>query len=77
MTLPLDLDLERLGRCGFPEVVFGLGKTTEEVVTAARRLAEHHGHQPGVWLKLAKVSSGIASMTSDEAVDVGLWPLAA
>lgn len=35
-------------------------------------LAEHHGHQPGVWLKLAKVSSGIASMTSDEAVDVGL-----
>jgi uncharacterized protein YdeI (YjbR/CyaY-like superfamily) len=35
-------------------------------------LADHHGHQPGVWLKLAKVSTGIASMTSDEAVDVGL-----
>ena len=35
-------------------------------------LADHHDHQPGVWLKLAKVSSGIASMTSDEAVDVGL-----
>jgi uncharacterized protein YdeI (YjbR/CyaY-like superfamily) len=35
-------------------------------------LADHHGHQPGVWLKLAKASSGIASMTSDEAVDVGL-----
>ena len=35
-------------------------------------LAEHHGDQAGVWLKLAKTSSGIASMTSDEAVDVGL-----
>ena len=35
-------------------------------------LAVHHGHQPGVWLKLAKAGSGIASMTSDEAVDVGL-----
>ncbi|HRD60484.1 MAG TPA: hypothetical protein PLZ93_02415 [Nocardioides sp.] len=35
-------------------------------------LAEHHDHQPGVWLKLAKRSSGIASMTSDEAVEVGL-----
>jgi len=35
-------------------------------------LAEHHDRHEGVWLKLAKVSSGIASMTSDEAVDVGL-----
>ena len=35
-------------------------------------LAEHHDHQPGVWLKLAKLSTGIPSMTSDEAVDVGL-----
>jgi len=35
-------------------------------------LAEHHGLQAGVWLKLAKAGSGIASMTSDEAVDVGL-----
>lgn len=35
-------------------------------------LSEHHHHQPGVWLKLAKTASGIASMTSDEAVDVGL-----
>ena len=35
-------------------------------------LADHHGHQPGVWLKLAKAGSGIASMTADEAVDVGL-----
>ena len=35
-------------------------------------LAEHHGEPAGVWLKLAKASSGIPSMTSDEAVDVGL-----
>ena len=30
-------------------------------------LAEHHGHRPGVWLKLAKARSGIASMTDDPA----------
>jgi uncharacterized protein YdeI (YjbR/CyaY-like superfamily) len=35
-------------------------------------LAEHHGEAAGVWLRLAKASSGIPSMTSDEAVDVGL-----
>jgi uncharacterized protein YdeI (YjbR/CyaY-like superfamily) len=35
-------------------------------------LAEHHAAPAGVWLKLAKASSGIPSMTSDEAVDVGL-----
>ncbi len=45
MSLPrtLNLDLEREARCGFPETVFGMGKTTEEVVAAARRLAEVHG----------------------------------
>jgi uncharacterized protein YdeI (YjbR/CyaY-like superfamily) len=32
----------------------------------------HAGEHAGVWLKLAKASSGIPSMTSDEAVDVGL-----
>ena len=35
-------------------------------------LEEHVDHQPGVWLKVAKKSSGIASLTEDEAVDVGL-----
>jgi uncharacterized protein YdeI (YjbR/CyaY-like superfamily) len=35
-------------------------------------LETNHGLQAGVWLKLAKVSSGVPSMTSDEAVDVGL-----
>ena len=35
-------------------------------------LAEHVDHQPGVWLKIAKKSSGVPSLTDDEAVDVGL-----
>lgn len=35
-------------------------------------LEEHVGHQPGVWLKIAKQGTGIASLTSDEAVDSGL-----
>ena len=35
-------------------------------------LADHVDHTPGVWLKIAKKSSGIASLTDDEAVDVGL-----
>jgi uncharacterized protein YdeI (YjbR/CyaY-like superfamily) len=35
-------------------------------------LAEHVDHGAGVWLKIAKKGSGIASLTDDEAVDVGL-----
>jgi uncharacterized protein YdeI (YjbR/CyaY-like superfamily) len=35
-------------------------------------LAEHVDHQPGVWLKIAKKSSGVPSLTDDEAVDLGL-----
>jgi uncharacterized protein YdeI (YjbR/CyaY-like superfamily) len=35
-------------------------------------LAENHGRGDGLWLKLAKRSSGIPSVTSDEVVDVGL-----
>ena len=35
-------------------------------------LADHVDHTPGVWLKIAKKSSGIASLTDDEAVEVGL-----
>ena len=35
-------------------------------------LAEHVDHSAGVWLKIAKKGSGIASLTDDEAVDVGL-----
>ena len=35
-------------------------------------LTDHVDHAPGVWLKIAKRASGIPSLTSDEAVDVGL-----
>ena len=35
-------------------------------------LETHVAHGPGVWLKLAKAGTGIPSLTSDEAVDVGL-----
>jgi len=35
-------------------------------------LAEHHGRTEGVWLDIAKLRSGVPSVTSDEAVDVGL-----
>lgn len=35
-------------------------------------LAENVDHNSGVWLKIAKKASGIASLTDDEAVDVGL-----
>lgn len=37
-----------------------------------RWLAANVDHGAGVWLKMAKKASGIPSMTSDEAVDVGL-----
>ncbi len=39
----LHLDLDRARRCGFPEVVFGQGKTVDEVVAAATGLVHHHG----------------------------------
>jgi len=35
-------------------------------------LERHHDRTEGVWLALAKAGSGIASVTSDEVVDVGL-----
>jgi uncharacterized protein YdeI (YjbR/CyaY-like superfamily) len=35
-------------------------------------LEAHAGHQPGVWLKIAKKASGIETLTADEAVDIGL-----
>jgi uncharacterized protein YdeI (YjbR/CyaY-like superfamily) len=35
-------------------------------------LAEHVDRRIGVWLKIAKKGSGVASLTDDEAVDVGL-----
>ncbi|WP_431677234.1 YdeI/OmpD-associated family protein [Kitasatospora sp. KL5] len=38
----------------------------------ANWLSVHHSRHEGVWLKLAKKNTGIPSLTSDQAVDVGL-----
>lgn len=35
------VDLDRERRCGFPEVIFGTGKSVEAIVTIARRLFDH------------------------------------
>lgn len=35
-------------------------------------LENHADEHPAIWLKIAKKDSGVASLTSDEAVDVGL-----
>jgi len=45
MTRPRDLhlDVERSKRCGFPEVVFGAGKTATEIVAAARGILDAEG----------------------------------
>ena len=37
-----NLDYERGQRCGFPEVVYGQGKTAEQVVAIATALANRH-----------------------------------
>jgi NCAIR mutase (PurE)-related protein len=36
------VDIDRERRCGFPEVIFGAGKTPEEVAAIARVVMEHH-----------------------------------
>ncbi|MEU7281772.1 YdeI/OmpD-associated family protein [Streptomyces sp. NPDC045431] len=49
-----------------------------EIITCAdgeafeRWLAAHHTRHEGVWIKVAKKSSGVPSVTSDELVDIGL-----
>ncbi len=37
------VDVQREARCGFPEVVFGSGKSTGELVEIARAVVERHG----------------------------------
>ena len=43
MNDTLNIDFDRQGRLGFPEVVFGQGKTVNEVLAATTRLVEAHG----------------------------------
>ncbi len=35
-------------------------------------LCEHHTHPDGIWIKVARKASGVASVTYDEAVDMAL-----
>ena len=46
--------------------------TCDDAEAWDRWLAANHRRTEGVWLKTANKRSGIASVTSDEAVDVGL-----
>lgn len=41
---PLDLDLDRRSRCGFPEAIYGPGKSNAVIIDAFRRLHEHGDH---------------------------------
>src|SRR5215207_4677335 len=57
----------------------GKGETDQAEVIAFRDAAEfeawlaaHVDLSVGVWIKIAKKGSGVASLTDDEAVDVGL-----
>jgi uncharacterized protein YdeI (YjbR/CyaY-like superfamily) len=45
--------------------------TCEDAAVWEAWLAANHG-RTGVWLKIAKQHTGVASLTNDEAVDVGL-----
>jgi uncharacterized protein YdeI (YjbR/CyaY-like superfamily) len=44
----------------------------EDAVAWDAWLAVNYGLYQGVWLKIAKQHTGVASVTNDEAVDVGL-----
>lgn len=51
------VDLHRRLRCGFPEVIYGQGKTPEQIVAILRRL-DHHGE------------GGLVTRVSPEAADL-------
>ena len=53
-------------RAGLPIVPFGSAAAWEEW------LREHHAESRGVWIKLAKVGTGVPSVTYAEALDVAL-----
>lgn len=55
------VDLHRRLRCGFPEVVYGQGKTPEQIVAILRRL-DHHGDGGLV----TRVSPDAASLLQSE-----------
>jgi uncharacterized protein YdeI (YjbR/CyaY-like superfamily) len=46
--------------------------TCEDAAAWDAWLASNHERHEGVWIRIAKKNRGVASMTNDEAVDVGL-----
>ncbi|MFE9560455.1 YdeI family protein [Streptomyces sp. NPDC006487] len=65
--------MDELGELGEPDELDGA-----EVIAFAGAgafedwLAGHHTRHEGVWVKLAKKASGLASVSADELVDIGL-----
>jgi|GEM_PF-52168 len=43
MTTFADIDYDREERCGFPEVIYGAGKTAAQIATISHALLEQHG----------------------------------
>lgn len=59
------IDCHRAGRRGFPEVIFGKGKTPGQIIEIAKKIISHHGillvTKTGkeVYLKLKKIYPGV------------------
>src|SRR3954447_10295067 len=53
-------------RAGLPIIAFN------DLAAAERWLEAQPAHSPGLWIKLARASSGIASVTKGEAIDAAL-----
>jgi pyridinium-3,5-biscarboxylic acid mononucleotide synthase len=66
------LDTDRALRTGDPEVVYGAGKTNEQVVDLLGRLAEVHPHRPAVVTRLTEAGLlAVADAFPDALVDAG------
>ncbi len=63
------LDLERADRCGHPEVIFGAGKSPDELVDVARALTEAHGRVLATRVDAAGQSALRAAFGSDVVID--------
>lgn len=64
------LDLDRAARTGDPEVVYGAGKTAEQVVALLRRLARAHPDRPALATRLdAAARAAVRAAIPDAVVD--------
>lgn len=70
------LDLERERRTGFPEVIFGEGKTEEQILTIFRRLMEHGDRVLATRVspeKAAFVANSLPNVTYHETARTLTW----